>query len=114
MQPDARDAAYLWDMAEAAREVNAMVDQTAVDEFLADRILLRATERCIEIIGESVRQGLSGVGWVERQRYPTGPATAFDGMDSGGPGSVVVLGFLRQPNLRDTVTDSPMPYRKLG
>ena len=27
MQPDERDAAYLWDMAEAAREVHAMVDQ---------------------------------------------------------------------------------------
>lgn len=33
-----------------------MVDQTPVDEFLAGRILLRATERCIEIIGESARR----------------------------------------------------------
>lgn len=43
-------------MAEAAREVHAMVDRTEVDEFLADRILLRATERCIEIIGESAHR----------------------------------------------------------
>lgn len=55
MQPDERDAAYLWDMAQAAREVHAMVEQCPVDAFLSDRILLRATERCIEIIGESAR-----------------------------------------------------------
>ena len=56
MQPDERDPAYLWDMLEAAREVEAMLDGRALDDFLADRMLLRAIERSIEIIGEAARR----------------------------------------------------------
>ena len=56
MQPEERDAAYLWDMLEAAREVRDMVADRESTEFLADRILLRATERSIEIIGEAAKR----------------------------------------------------------
>lgn len=55
MQPEDRDAAYLWDMLQAAREVTAMVDDHDLAAVLADRILLRALERSIEIIGEAAR-----------------------------------------------------------
>lgn len=56
-------------MAQAAREVHAMIDQSPIDEFLSDRLLLRATERCIEIIGESARRVSAGF----QSRHPEIP-----------------------------------------
>ena len=56
MRPEERDPAYLWDMLEAAREVEAMLEHHDLAAFLADRVLLRAVERSIEIIGESARR----------------------------------------------------------
>ena len=53
MRPEERDAAYLWDMLEAAREVQQMIGGSAVDDFLKNRVLMRATERTVEIIGEA-------------------------------------------------------------
>ena len=56
MRPDERDAAYLFDMLEAAREVTAMHKDVSLDVFLADRVLVRATERTLELIGEAARR----------------------------------------------------------
>lgn len=56
MRPEDRDAAYLWDMLQAAREVGEMVADRDLDSILGDRILLRAIERSLEIIGESARR----------------------------------------------------------
>lgn len=56
MQPEDRDAAYVWDMLQAAREVASMVGRHDQADVLADRILLRALERCIEMIGEAARR----------------------------------------------------------
>lgn len=56
MQPEERDAAYLWDMLQAAKEVETMVGNRSLADFLGDRVLLRALERCIEIIGEAARR----------------------------------------------------------
>jgi uncharacterized protein with HEPN domain len=56
MQPEERDAAYLWDMLQAAREVEALAENRDLADFLKDRVLLRALERCIEIIGEAARR----------------------------------------------------------
>ena len=56
MQPEERDPAYLWDMLQAAREVEAMIKAHDLATFLADRVLLRATERGVEIIGEAARR----------------------------------------------------------
>lgn len=53
MQLDERDAAYLWDMREAAKEILSITHQTNQRTFLQNRIVLRATERCLEIIGEA-------------------------------------------------------------
>ena len=46
-----RDAAYLWDMLQAAREVVEMMEHHDLAAFLGNRILLRAAERMVEIIG---------------------------------------------------------------
>lgn len=53
MQPESRDAAYLWDMLEAAKEVVEMTGNVGLEAFLGNRVLIRATERSIEIIGEA-------------------------------------------------------------
>ena len=51
-----RDPAFLWDMLQAAREVEAMLDDHDLAAFLANRVLLRAIERGVEIIGEAARR----------------------------------------------------------
>jgi len=56
MQPEDRDAAYLWDMLQAAREVEEMLEDRDLAAFLADRVLLRAIERGVEIIGQAARR----------------------------------------------------------
>ncbi|ALP53315.1 hypothetical protein Tel_09195 [Candidatus Tenderia electrophaga] len=56
MQPEERDAAYLWDMLQAAKEVASMLDNRDLPAFLNDRVLVRAIERGIEIIGEAARR----------------------------------------------------------
>lgn len=56
MQPDERDPAYIWDMLQAAKEVESMLEDHDMAAFLDIRVLLRATERSIEIIGEAARR----------------------------------------------------------
>ena len=56
MQPEERDPAYLWDMLQAAREVAEMMADNDLPAFLGNRMLLRATERSVEIIGEAARR----------------------------------------------------------
>jgi len=56
MLPEDRNPAYLWDMLEAAKEADEMLADYDLSAFLADRVMLRAIERMIEIIGESARR----------------------------------------------------------
>jgi len=56
MQPEDRDPAYLWDMLQAAREVETMLESYDLSAFLADIVMLRAIERNLEIIGEAARR----------------------------------------------------------
>lgn len=51
-----RDAAYLWDMLQAAKEVVEMMEEHDLPSFLTNRMLQRAIERCVEIIGEAARR----------------------------------------------------------
>lgn len=56
MQPEDKDAAYLWDMLQAAREVDTMLVEHDLAAFLANRVLTLAVERGVEIIGEAARR----------------------------------------------------------
>ncbi len=56
MQPEERDAAHLWDMLQAAKEVEEMMDDHELAAFLENIVLVRALERCIEIIGEAAKR----------------------------------------------------------
>ena len=53
MRPEEADAAYLWDMLEACREVLGFVRGVEYEDFTSDRKLLLAVERGLEIIGEA-------------------------------------------------------------
>lgn len=55
MPLDDRDAAYLWDMLQAAEEAIDMMAGHDLAGFLKNRMLQRAIERCVEIIGEVAR-----------------------------------------------------------
>ena len=56
MQPKERDAPYLWDMVSAAREVREILKGVSAAEFRNRLVVLRATVRCIEIIGKAARR----------------------------------------------------------
>ena len=56
MQPEERDAAYLWDMLQAAKEIESMLADADLSTFLANRMLILAVERSVEIIGEAARR----------------------------------------------------------
>jgi len=53
MRPEERDAAHLWDMLESARAVLRYTAGVTREAFDANRILQRAVERELEIIGEA-------------------------------------------------------------
>ncbi|MFQ5582793.1 MAG: DUF86 domain-containing protein [Mariprofundaceae bacterium] len=56
MLPEERDAAYLWDMLQAAREIADMNSGVSYQAFIDDLKLMRATERGLEIAGEAARK----------------------------------------------------------
>jgi uncharacterized protein with HEPN domain len=56
MQPEEKDPAYLWDMLQAAKEVESMLEGYDLSAFLADRVMVRAIERSVEILGDSARR----------------------------------------------------------
>lgn len=56
MRPEDRDAAYLWDMLQAAKEVETMIADYDLTAFLNNVMLQRAIERSLEIIGEGARR----------------------------------------------------------
>jgi uncharacterized protein with HEPN domain len=50
---DERDAAYLWDIVGAAKEVTRFLAGKRLDDFASDRVLQLAVERELEVIGEA-------------------------------------------------------------
>jgi uncharacterized protein with HEPN domain len=56
MQPDTRDAAYLWDMRQAALEVLGFTEGATFAEYVGNRMLKLAVERGLEIVGEAARR----------------------------------------------------------
>ncbi len=53
MQPEKRDAGYLWDMLDAARSAHEFTTGATYHQYLADKKLRLAVERAVEIIGEA-------------------------------------------------------------
>ena len=61
MHPDIRDAGYLWDMLEAARTIMKFTTNVSDHDYMQDRKLQLAVERCLEIVGEAARTPCSAV-----------------------------------------------------
>jgi uncharacterized protein with HEPN domain len=55
MPRDKDDAAYLWDMLDAARVVVELTADFRYEEYLKDRRTQLAVERALEIVGEAAR-----------------------------------------------------------
>ncbi len=56
MQPESKDAAYLWDMLDAARAIQKFVVSRSFEDYGSDRMLRGAVERHLEIIGEAANR----------------------------------------------------------
>lgn len=70
MKLDEKDLACLWDMQRACREIIEFSDGVDFDHFAADRKLVLAVERSLEIIGEAAgrvstkpQSGSGGIPW---------------------------------------------------
>jgi len=75
MQPEDRNAAYLWDMLDAARTAVQIAAGSALQSYLGNRTLQLAMERCLEIIGEASRRISSDF----KQSHPEIPWTVIIG-----------------------------------
>ena len=53
MQPDDRDAAYLWDMLRAARDAEEIAEDLTLYSLLEDRKSQLALSKALELIGEA-------------------------------------------------------------
>jgi len=53
MAPDDRDAAYIWDMLEAAQDVVELMTGKTREDWRINKMLRMAVERGLEIIGEA-------------------------------------------------------------
>jgi len=53
MQPEQRDAGYLWDMLDAARTIEQLSSNQDFTQYSNDRRTQLAVERSLEIIGEA-------------------------------------------------------------
>ena len=56
MPPENRDAAYIWDMVDAARTIQDFTAGVSLADYLLDCKLQLAVERAIEIIGGEIKQ----------------------------------------------------------
>ncbi|HSU83655.1 MAG TPA: DUF86 domain-containing protein [Thermoanaerobaculia bacterium] len=56
MQPEERDAAYLWDMLQASRDILEFTQGVSRDEYSSNKMLRMAVERGFQILGEAARR----------------------------------------------------------
>jgi uncharacterized protein with HEPN domain len=53
MRPDERDAAYLWDLLQAANDAREIARSTSFEELLTDRKTQLALSKAVELVGEA-------------------------------------------------------------
>jgi uncharacterized protein with HEPN domain len=56
MRREDRNAAYLWDMVQAARDASAVTAGLTEEQLRRDRVRMLALERSMELIGEAARR----------------------------------------------------------
>ena len=75
MKPLERDAAHLWDMLDAARQVMGFSAGLTAEQLQADKRTGYAIERALEIVGEAARR----VSQHTRSRHPEIPWSGIIG-----------------------------------
>jgi len=75
MKPLERDAAHLWDMLDAARQVNGFSAGLTAEQLQADKRTGYAVERALEIVGEAARR----VSQETQSRHPEIPWSGIIG-----------------------------------
>ena len=75
MLPEEKDAALLWDMLKAAREIVQFVEGATYAEFQSNKMLRYAVERQVLVIGEAAKR----VSAAFKDSYPQIPWTAIIG-----------------------------------
>jgi len=73
MQPEERDAAYLWDMLEAAREINQFVQGLTYKDFAQNKTVRYSVERQLMVIGEAANHVSLGL----KDKHPEIPWTGI-------------------------------------
>ena len=84
MKPEDRDAGYLWDMLETAREARELMLGVTLETLFSDIRTQRALERTLEIIGEAAGR----ISEPMRGAYPEIPWIAIIGQRN-----VIALGY---------------------
>jgi len=56
MRPEERDAAYVWDMLNAARLARELLEGVSREAYLRERMRQLALERALELLGEAARR----------------------------------------------------------
>ncbi len=75
MPPKERDAALLWDMLQAAREVLVFAQGATLEQFSSQKLLRYAVERQLMVIGEAARR----VSTTFKDEHPSVPWSAIVG-----------------------------------
>lgn len=76
MQPEDRDAAFLWDILEAAKDIHDFVRKMNFKDFSSDKKTRYAVERQLLVIGEAAK----GVSDSYKQKYPEIPWKSMVGL----------------------------------
>ena len=106
MQPDQRDAAYLWDMLDAARTLKQLSSGQDFTQYSNDRRTQLAVERSLEIIGEAA----GGVSALFRNAHPEIPWRQIIGQRN-----VLIhdYGEIKQERIWKTITENVPQLIKL-
>lgn len=56
MRPEERDIALLWDMQEAAKEIEEFIKDATYSRFASEKVTRYAVERQLTVIGEAARR----------------------------------------------------------
>ena len=76
MQRRSREA-YLWDIADSCRAILEFVQERGLSDYRQDRMLRRAVERELSIVGEAVSQGTRRFSELEEHIGPVRQIVAF-------------------------------------
>jgi uncharacterized protein with HEPN domain len=76
MRPEDRDAALLWDMIEAAKDIRDFVEGISAETFVLDKKIRYAVERQLLVLGEAAK----GVSDSFKVRHPEIPWRSLTGL----------------------------------